>query len=1761
MELQSDGKLVVVGRIIERTNLRIPKKIVRLNTDGSTDYSFTVPSLDEVSYVSDIAIQSTGKILVGGNLQINGVAKHVIRLNNDGSIDNSFIQGNAFTTASYAIQDIKIQDDDKILCVGSFSAFNGVQRRGVIRLNVDGSVDMGYNVASGGIETSGQVRNIEVLANGKSVIVGEFATYNGVNRGRIARINNDGSLDMGFDSSLGFTEGRPLHSATQADGKIVVVGEFSSYANVLKRLIIRLNTDGSIDNSFEAVNPQPAVSGQVEVLSSGKILTSIIFSGAEIERLNQDGSWDSTFNVSYGANNKLHQIVRFPSNKMAILGKGEFGRYNNHIANPIIKINEDGSVDAGFSFVETNLSQIPLGSFINRIEVIAAQNEKLLLAGSFSATSLMTTTKILRLNEDGSKDLSFDATSVFPLTSFSSLTTMKVQADGKIIVGGYGINGSNDYGMVRLNSNGTRDNSFTWSNIDGGGEIKQIEIQDDGKILLGGFFTSYGGNSAVSLMRLLPDGTFDTTFSPNFSTSFISTINQVSNGDIIVSGRFNSSFPNPSFFRVLKINSNGIIYPTLDVSLQSNATINKVIPQSNGEIVIAGQFNQLQGNPVRNIGRVNADGSFDFNFNTTGTDTTIRDAVALPNSIVIVGDFLEYNGIGRNRIAKITNQVALVTNETPPNQQTRICRNTTTNLIATGTGNTFWYDSPTNPTPIYVGDTLTTPLITADSTYFYAQDSIVGCGTSNRLSILVTASDTAYTNAQNIIAYLDSLGNVEISAIQLDSLSRPACNDTIVSYTFRDTGLETRSYSCADTNTMHEVWLQITNNNGNIDTAQAFIQVRDTIAPVVQTQPFAVSLASNTSSVTVSALDLIYSLSDNCTDSTNITVVFANTGLTTQDFSCGNFNNTNLRITDNAGNSIIVPTTIISTDYDLDINLIAWTFRPAEYTYIGLEGINRYCLPVSGQIQVTLDSLTEYSSLYYNFNPPTSIVGNILTWNFSNLAEALPRFRSGFYVRTRNSANIGDQVCFTVKITPTSGDTNLANNNKTYCYNVVNSYDPNDKQVYPQGICTDKFTKRSDLPLTYTIRFQNTGNAPALNVRIADSLSTLLNRRSLRIVGTSHPMVVDTVAGNNVINFRFNNINLPDSSSNPALSQGYVIFELSEIAAHTDTSRISNKSYIYFDTNAPIITNTVKNTIVNTLPNCTVGTPNPPIAACTLPTNLRAEILTSTKVKLAWTNPAGTNAINYEILRNGQRLITVPASNLSYIDSTLIANTQYNYSIKAICGNSVATSNVVQVRTIPATPILLSVVAACKGTTGKINVQSAGATYRVYSSQTATTPLFETNNASIETPILNDSTTFYISVVIGGQESQRVKAVVPIKEVFDAIVEQGVLFETCATEFNLSAKNVVGATYTWFRENVEVGTGRTLTTTFAARYKVRVIKNGCFSDSEFTTSRFVSAPTAKIKQGTAITFCGSGTLNAQDTSANVVYTWSLNGTNVGNGTAINISQSGTYTLKASQPSCESSVTINVTITNAPANVALTASKTAICTDTQTTLSVTTGTGFIYKWFRNNVAISNTFSTLSTSEIGKYKVEITTAEGCKVTTSEVEISRLDVKQATLRINTESGKDKTIDVTSQDVIDSVQWFKEGVLIPAFANQKIITPTQTGNYKAKVTYSTGCKSETTEKMFTIGGVTGIEEESAKIFTIYPNPNMGSFKIEFATTTNQQTRLTLVDGLGRIIHTQEIAMNQKTTSITLPKISAGVYVVQIISNGKVYTKQLIIQ
>lgn len=145
---------------------------------------------------------------------------------------------------------------------------------------------------------------------------------------------------------------------------------------------------------------------------------------------------------------------------------------------------------------------------------------------------------------------------------------------------------------------------------------------------------------------------------------------------------------------------------------------------------------------------------------------------------------------------------------------------------------------------------------------------------------------------------------------------------------------------------------------------------------------------------------------------------------------------------------------------------------------------------------------------------------------------------------------------------------------------VLCSYDPNDKKVSPAGVKEENYTL-ADQALTYTVRFQNTGNAEAIDVRIRDTISPFLDMTTLEVLDASfqHHVLVRERA----VEFFFENIYLPDSVSNEPLSHGYVTYRINPLPGIEDLSVIENTAHIIFDFNPAIVTNTTSNTMVDTI--------------------------------------------------------------------------------------------------------------------------------------------------------------------------------------------------------------------------------------------------------------------------------------------------------------------------------------------------------------------------------------------------------------------------------------------------------------------------------------------------------------------------------------------------------------------------------------------------
>ncbi|MCE3297160.1 MAG: hypothetical protein K0R65_2874, partial [Crocinitomicaceae bacterium] len=206
-----------------------------------------------------------------------------------------------------------------------------------------------------------------------------------------------------------------------------------------------------------------------------------------------------------------------------------------------------------------------------------------------------------------------------------------------------------------------------------------------------------------------------------------------------------------------------------------------------------------------------------------------------------------------------------------------------------------------------------------------------------------------------------------------------------------------------------------------------------------------------------------------------------------------------------------------------------------------------------------------------SLNISQSFLGDTLLLSFTIPMSEIPDFfdyNLRFLVDT--TANAGDLIFVQTQITPPNGDLDMPNNSQVKIFPVFDSYDPNMKETHPAYI-----DPGFDDEIRYTIHFQNTGNSPAINVTLVDTLDQLLDLSTFRKVHSSHP--VSTTLNGNRLQFRFTNIMLADSLSNPEGSKGYVEYAIRPKNPMQLDEKIYNTAYIYFDFNEPIVTNTSEN--------------------------------------------------------------------------------------------------------------------------------------------------------------------------------------------------------------------------------------------------------------------------------------------------------------------------------------------------------------------------------------------------------------------------------------------------------------------------------------------------------------------------------------------------------------------------------------------------------
>jgi uncharacterized delta-60 repeat protein len=347
------------------------------------------------------------------------------------------------------------------------------------------------------------VLSIAIQSDGKLVIGGSFIIFNGATVNYIVRLNSDGTRDTSFTTNTGTAFNNGVQSiAIQSDGKILVGGLFTTFNGATVNRIVLLT-------NWAKTAPWGKVSGT--------------WAKAKEAYANVAGTWkqwwldggvnDTGFTIGTGFSTGVNSIAIQSDGKLVI--GGGFTTFNGATVNRIARLNTDGTRDTAFT---TNTGT----AFNDFVRSIAIQSDgKLVIGGAFWSFNGVTVNSIVRLNSDGTRDTAFTTNTGNAFNNWAY--SIAIQSDGKLVIGGFFtfFNGVAANRIVRLNSDGTRDATFTTNTGTAFNEfVRSIAIQSDGKIVVEGSFTTFNGATVNGIVRLNSDGTRDTAFTTNTGTAF-----------------------------------------------------------------------------------------------------------------------------------------------------------------------------------------------------------------------------------------------------------------------------------------------------------------------------------------------------------------------------------------------------------------------------------------------------------------------------------------------------------------------------------------------------------------------------------------------------------------------------------------------------------------------------------------------------------------------------------------------------------------------------------------------------------------------------------------------------------------------------------------------------------------------------------------------------------------------------------------------------------------------------------------------------------------------------------------------------------------------------------------------------------------------------------------------------------------------------------------------------------------------------------------
>lgn len=562
----ADGKLLVVGNFRSIDGILSPG-VARLNANGSVDPSFTTASISGLVFASFSVMQPNDQILVQV-FRTNLRQSHIIRLNNDGTLDETFTPF-LVTTSNNSFG---IQSDGKVV-VSASGNINGNSVNGMYRLNADGTLDENFDVGSG---TAFSIMNIAINSQDQILISG-ISSFDGQSVGVAAILEPNGS----FLRSIATSDSRGDNITIQPDGKILVFGFFDRVADFETRSLVRFNTDETIDRDFITDIQLRSGARGLALGSEGEAWVGGTFeieSGDEIilSKVTPEGTLE--FNAVNSSFANVRTVKRLLDGNIAV--GGSFSSFGTSSAARFAIINPDGTNDETFNG-GTGFDEFNVWDFDE------LSDGKLLLGGPFKNYNNESAVSLIKLNRDGTRDVTFDN----PLAeSLRNVLVIEALADGKAMISAIGDFGSGVTNQIfRLNADGSLDDTFLQGQGPDANSVDVIKELPDGRYLLGGDFFDFGPNEKKSLILMNNDGTIDPGFEVDLFINGGASVRDIAivGEDIYLVGRFNS-FDDIRVNGFIRIDITGELDEEFRISTSNETDIQEIEVTEEGELFVSG---------------------------------------------------------------------------------------------------------------------------------------------------------------------------------------------------------------------------------------------------------------------------------------------------------------------------------------------------------------------------------------------------------------------------------------------------------------------------------------------------------------------------------------------------------------------------------------------------------------------------------------------------------------------------------------------------------------------------------------------------------------------------------------------------------------------------------------------------------------------------------------------------------------------------------------------------------------------------------------------------------------------------------------------------------------------------------------------------------------------------------------------------------------------------------------------------------------------